>query len=463
MTHTRISVDGFNRNGDNYPFVTNVTYLKLLIEDLHISTVRPNVPALWLRWYSADVGLPADAWVPSPVNQVDLLIEDDDHTAIFDTRLFTFNSRLWSGNRYLLTWTDDDTIIMATVQKDTALQRGYVATQALLDPRVTDWRPRPITDVKVRDGNQLVSAVRSDGSVQFREGYNADFGTGTAVSDRGERLSAVSLNFLAGAGLGRHAGCDLNRGVTKIGGAAPDAQGNLLINGDSCVTLKPRLLFSPDGAVVQPGTFTLHDGCSAPCECDDFTDLYKYVRRTWSRYQSIAGRASKIRDLYHGIRDYMATAQECSERQTLRVFVWPIRPCTFAAAVGVCNPSDEPIHDVTLEFSISDGEVDIGANAVCDSIYRVDYFNAQQMPTPYYFEQPLPNARIVLRCIPPGSMGYVVFRGVVPSLPDTQPVKLCVFCPVGMPLPLQTPDEYCGEAALSCEAAENCDGAPTSA
>lgn len=454
---SRISVDAFPDNGINYPFVAFLPELPYLVEDLHISTIVSPLPSLWLKWYRSDVGLPPQPDVPAVVNAVDMLIADDEDNTVFDTREMQFEQRLWSGNRYICTWTSESTVIVATIQKDPQLASGYATQKGLLDPRATDWRPRPLTDLKVSTARSVLSAVRSDGTVKFREGYNSNLLASTGISERGERIQLLDVDYAAGAGLGRYAGCDFNLGITNLGGAVPNAIGDVLINGDSCFSFTPKLLFGPGGATLVPGTFLLRDGCEAPCNCDDFASLYKYIRRTWSRYQAIAGQANQIRSAYHAIRDYMASAKECSERQTLRVFVWPIRPCTFAAAVGICNPTDEPLHDVVIDFSISDAnDVDLGANASCDSIYRVDYFQSQVMPTPYYFEQPLPNARIVLRCIPPGSMGYVVFRGIVPESGHEQPVKICAICPVGVPLPLKTPDTHCGHAELVCEEPENC-------
>src|SRR5690606_3362719 len=102
MYSAQIGVDAFEDNGINYPFVAHLPELPYLIEDLHVSSFKPAVPALWLRWYHADVGLPVGVGVPPAVNSVDLLLEDDNHEVVFDTRLWAFTQRLWAGSRYLI-------------------------------------------------------------------------------------------------------------------------------------------------------------------------------------------------------------------------------------------------------------------------------------------------------------------------------------------------------------------------
>lgn len=456
-----IGVDSLPLSGSNYPFVAAVGSLLDVIEDLHISTVAKPRIGLWLRWVAGLGSATADSGVPTPVNVADLLIGDDTNAFVIDTRGFSLRLDQWAGSRWVLTWTGPDTVVTATVQMQDALKAGYLATNALLDPRTVDWRPEALRDVLVHTGSQYVSVLRSDGRVRFREGYNTNIVTASRISNRGENSQDIELNFQAGSGLGLAPGCGLFAGIRSLGGAVPDDNGDLLVTGDRCLSVQPVIEFVGEGALLVPGEITIRDACAAGCTCADFTDLYQYVTRTWSRYRSIASRASDIRDAYHGIVAFMRAARECAERKYLRAFVWPVRPCTVAAAIGICNPTDEPLYDVELEATLTDAtDVAIG-NASCDSIFRVDHHRGQLLPTPYYFEEGFPNARVILRCVPPGSMGYVVFQAALSSAEDDLAVKLTVSCTAGPGggLPAADPASY--TANLTCQEPTECEASTT--
>lgn len=453
----RVSLDASLFSGSNYPFVQHTITASRVIEDMHITWETASQSGLWLTKFNSLFGNSVDIDFV-PVHDVDLLLLNDDQTVAIDTREFSYESQSWDQNRFIAIWRADFTEITAVINKANLIDSGFEETRGLLDARVTDYRPTPVTDIRVFSDGEYRSALRSDKSVRFRSGYNNRITSESLTNDRGERASSVELTFEAGAGLGRHPACDTSVGVRSLGGAVPDATGNLLVSGDACLYIRPKLNFSGNVASVAPGQFVFSDGCEAPCSCGDFSDLYNYAKRTWSRYQTIAARANDIRVIYHAIRDYMANVKACAERHPLRIIVWPVRECQFAAAVGLCNPTNVPLRDVVIEFNVQDaGGSDIGSSVVCDSIHRVDYEDSQQMPVPYFFEAPLPTARIRLRCVPPGSMSYVVFKGSVPEAEHGRPIRICGTCPTGVPEPLPTPSPSCGEATLECPEPVNCD------
>lgn len=452
-----IGQDSFARSANTYPFVPE-TPVNEIIEDIVISSFETPQIALWMTWVSGLGTAAGDSSAPPPAHEVDLLIQDENSDLLLDTRSFpTFHKDPGTNGRETLRWISETTSITMIVNRSdpSSIKSRYRLSRALLDPRTTHWRARPLLDLKVWTGSEYVSATRSDGTIRIREGLNAKITTETEVSNRGEGVHDLNLDFIGGEGQGRFPACDHGIGVRKLGEAMPDAQGDLVVHGDSCIDVQPAVDFSGETATIRTGEFTVRDGCSAPCECSDFSQLYKYTRQVWSKYQDIARRANELRDEYHSIRDFMDDVRKCAERQTLRVLMWPVRDCTFAAAVGLCNPSDQPIHDVTVQFNFTT-QHEKPILPVCDTIYRVDHYEGQQMPTPYMFEEGFPDPQIKLRCIPPGSMGYVVFKAEFPDAVEGDKACFRAFCPVGVPLPLVPPDpvETCVDTV--CPENEDC-------
>lgn len=274
-----VGQDSFARSANAYPFVSE-TPVQAVVEDLVVSSFETPVLDLWLTWVAGLGTAATDPNVPAKVHAVDLLLQDENTTLLFDTRDFEeFELVEWDNNRWIATWTSDTTTITLVYNDRDNPKAGYRLTRALLDPRTQHWQARPLTDLKVWTGEEYVSALRSDGEIRFREGFNALVATEPAVSDRGETVQDLNIDFVGGEGQGRYPACDHNLGVRKLGEAVPNSVGDLVIHGDSCIDIRPVLVYGTGSVAVSIGEFTLADGCSAPCECVDFTNLYAYIRK----------------------------------------------------------------------------------------------------------------------------------------------------------------------------------------
>lgn len=455
---SQLSLDTFPRSGTNYPFVAPPGNLAKSVQDLSISSFDTPRVDLWLKWVVGlgEFDVIAD---PAAVHAVDLLIVDDNDTPIFDTRTWSYQEYSWTGNVIVASWRNATTVITATVVRDPTSDYFQATQVGLLDPRVAEWRARPVTDCQVLKDGSWVSAIRSDKSIRIREGYNARFVITESSNARGDTTSDIEIAFVSGEGLGLVDGCTADIGIQSLGDARPEANGDLLIGGDACISLTPVVQFGVDTATIVPGEFILQDACESPCKCSQFVDLLNYTKRVWSRLQTIALRSKEIRDAYHGIRDFLLDAKSCAEQNTLRGFVWPVRPCAFAAAVGICNPSDEPLHDVVLQFTIvGAGDVDLGAKVTCTSIHRVDHHLGQRMPVPYVFEAPLPEASVTLRCIPPGGMGYVIFHGEIDEPVEDTEVAIQISATSLGETVLPLPEDLRVQTKLVCPVDDNCEG-----
>lgn len=501
MQYGFLGPDQFESSGSNYP-LTVPTAVSPFLEDLAIDTSLTTADGLRVTWIAGIGEADADLNVPTKVNRFDMLIQNEMATILWDTRQFEYHEYEF-GAYYIGCWSRDDTVIQAVIKPDVAAKSGYRLSGAAIDSRSVTFRSRPVIDFEIWNGDEYVSTTAhlDHGKVlRLRRGYNTNLTTLQTRTTRGEIVQDVTVDIVPGAGIGRFPACDANLGISALGGAKPTEAGDLIITGDDCLRFQPKVTYDIDGATVVDGQFTLEDICQAGCQCEDFTELAKYTTATWNRMREIATRANEIRNQYHSIRDHMAAVKECAEKQPLRLEAWPIRPCEMAVMVGVCNPGDENMEDITVQLDIktTDDEPIDDAIVHCDSIYRVDHESGKPLPKPYSFESPMPGAQIKFKCIPPNSMGYVTFRlklaqSEIPTTeesttadpgptttatgPTTTPtptttaapvpneVKFCLFCPVGMPLPWKTPDELCKTVDVSCSEDKECgptsDGTPT--
>ncbi|GIW89579.1 MAG: hypothetical protein KatS3mg109_0011 [Pirellulaceae bacterium] len=446
-------------SGRSYPFVDGEPNGVAAVEDLFVSTDAQPDPVLRLFsvWTPRTTGV--DPGVRPGAHEYDLELYNS-AGALFDTRDFSIvRKSTWGTSREVVTWIEGSTVITAVFNTVNEYPGAFFLERGYLDPRVVSWRRPAIRDVLVYKNGGYVSARRSDNRVVFREGHNCDLSVTTETAVTGELTSVIQFDFEPGAGLGLHPGCDVELGITSIGGATPDAAGNVNLSGtDGCFAFEPKIDFiSNDVGVLNRGKFVLRDDCDVPCECEDFQAVYRYLRRTWSRYLALGRRAEAVRDRYHELREVLQEILACAEKKSLRALLWPVRDCQFAGLVGLCNPTDSALHDVELEFTLTTDSGQLSDEAdgpICDTINRRDFEEGNRMPEPYYFEQGLPVAKVRLRCVPPKSLAYVTFK-VNYQGQDKEEVEIRLRA-VTVPEPLPPQDEVTHKIKLVCPPKENC-------
>lgn len=457
--YNALGVEFFPGSGRNYPFIESEPHAIAAIEDLFISTETTPEPTLRLFSVATPRTTGADPGVRAAIHPYDLQIADSQGLR-FDTRNFSYSEEQWGDNRWIAKWTAGHTSITAVFNTKNEYPGSFFVSKGYLDPRVVVWRTESVKDILLYQDGEYQSVLRSDRSAVFREGHNCDLQVSEDVALTGETVSVIATNFTPGSGLGFHPGCDVETGLTSIGGVLPDVSGNIILSGqDGCFAFEPKIDFSgSESGSIRRGEFEFRDDCDARCECQDFQRVYRYLRRTWVRYLAIAQRAEEIRDKYHELRDLMVAMKECAERRALRAVIWPVRECTFAALVGICNTTDEPLKDVELTFkitNISDGsELSEEEGPICETVHRVDQETELTMPLPYSLEDPLPLGRVKFRCVAPHSLAYVTFKANYEGQPD-QELELCVQ-PLVIPPPLPPQEEVCAKIKLECKKDENC-------
>lgn len=406
----------------------------------------------------AGLGQQSSSATTDPTNNaVDLTLLDTAGDVVIDTRAMMLTAKLWHDDIWHLAWKNRYESVQLICRRGSSLQAVYAPNNAYIDARCVHASPLGINRVEVFSAGYWTPAMRSDGTLRFRLGYNMEFTTKSAISARGERVADWFIDAVPGAGLGRFEGCLTAAPIRKIVNQAPTDAGEFFLTGDPCLTVKPVFEFGSDTVKVVDGKLELDDLCEPPCTCDDFTEVYQYAKRVWEELKRRAARAEAIRDDYHQVRAVWMNLAQCAESNLLRVKAWPQRGCGIIGIVGFCNPTDDVIRDVTLKINVrTDEDVDLPGNLLCESVTRVDYDQGDNFPAPYVFEEGFPNAKVQLKCIPPGQMSYVSFQYTPDGLEDGDTVRLCVELDSECPVGIRDQTRRCYDTKLLCKPEENC-------
>lgn len=404
-----LGVDNVLFGGEAYPF-TQASELSFWLEDLHISTHRQLTLPLRLNWISLDIEEgQLDVGVPPAVNPADLQFATN-ALDIIDTREMEHAVRVWDPALEVHVWKDEDTVIQAVLRTDVE-QRGRLGNRDYIDPRAISYRPQLLQDVRVKVGDNVVSALRSDKTLRVKAGYNMQLGSSSQIDARGERFSQLDIDAVPGAGLGRFPGCDVNTGIVSLGGAQPTVEGNLLLGGDNCITVRPKVTFESNVATVYPGEFDISDACTAACECGDFVSVVNYATQVWNRYRVLAARAQSLQVGYHDLRAELVAWRECAQSNPLRVHTWKAQPCAVGIGVGVCNVDPSCLSGATLTVKVKDsGGNDIGGSVAEGDAFQVEYTGGLGYNVPAGFSLADGTYSFQLPDVEPGRMGFVFLR-----------------------------------------------------
>jgi len=409
-----LAVDNVEYGGSAYPFLL-MNDASLVILDLHVSTILSERDEVEVRSI-AGVGDPGlDPETPAALHDVDLELVVGD-TVMIDTRQMTFTDRLWNVNIWVYCWQSPDTVIQAVVRKDPLLLPHYRFTGAVLDPRVLSFRPKGVTDVRIRQPSGWVSAIRSDGSMRVRAGYNMRYSSESLVSARGERVSRLIVSAQPGAGLGRFPACDANVGITALGGSLPTSSGNLAISGDDCISFEPKVVYSASAASVTPGSYIVRDDCHARCSYEDFSAVANRAIAVWNQMSVLASRIMSIRDGYHAVREQLIDWGRCSQANPLKLNIWRAPPCGIGLGFGIANVSNECLTGLSLTLRMTDLEDTLLDGSVLEQggVYAVQYLGTRAFSAAGSYTELDGTFTFELAPIKPGQVGYVFVRYELP-------------------------------------------------
>lgn len=410
----RLGVDGFPYNGRSYPFFRDTVAARFL-EDIHISWQRSPLPEVHLKTAVGVGTLAYDGEFERGPHEIAFTFSDAQGEEVLRTHGMTHTSRVWCDNVKVHQWVSDEAVIQATVRHNGPLYDFYEFDQLALDPRALDFRPVHLRDVVVNYNGSNQSVIRENGNIRVATGYNVEFDTSSFRSDRGEKISQLKINASPGAGLGKFPGCDANVGITQLGGVSPTPEGDLLLSGTDCLSVRPAVNFTNVSALVLDGKFHVRDGCEAPCDCGDFASVANYAIGIWNQYRVLASRISDIRDDYHELRNQILNWKSCVERNPMRLHTWRAPPCGLGVGAGICNVSDECLTGLSLNFTLDDGEGESIGSINSDYVYQTRYASGlgYNTTTPYTADGNQIN--IPLDDIEPGQMGFIFFRFEFPE------------------------------------------------
>lgn len=447
-------------SGSNYPFLGSNS-MTAVVEQcaIFLYNQRPR----YIRIDSI-FGLGVAGGSSPAVNAVDVILRDTTGEIVMDTRYCAYNELQWDGDRWLLEWLGLGTRLRLIALRNDSLQAVYAEPAAYLDARCVHASARTFEGATFFSKGANYSVRRSDRTIRIRAGHNLSVRVASGLSARGERSKDIFLDAVPGEGQGKFEGCLTEAPVRTISNQQPSDTGDFFLSGDKCLTVKPHVVFQGGQATVSSGRLVTDDLCAPPCTCDDFTEVYQYAKRVWGELKRRAARAEQLRDDYHQIRDIWSNMAECAESNLMRVKGWAQRNGVIVALAGFCNPTDEPIRDVTLRLSIKDADDETLSGALnCETISRVDFKTGDNYPMPYSFEEPLPDATVKLECIPPGQMSYVVFQYTPEGLEDGDTVRLCVELDSELPPGVREQLPRCYDAKIDLKDYSDCDpNAPTS-
>jgi len=267
--------------------------------------------------------------------------------------------------------------------------------QAELDERVSQLLPKRVRSLRVN-----TTTVR--GHVALSNGYNTflfpgnDTRTSTTAAIPPAVLPDANFPFATGAelrqknritlsaspgdGLGKYPGCpELDVIIRRINGVRPQGEldssgkpqtnaGNFLLAAEECYYVRqPTTLLNgtaipkndlvpanpgPAGAIPAPG-FRIGNDCGPCCECVEFANTYKAMRRLRDDFNLLGERAESTRDLYKANMDRWVSQKECREDHPLRLAVdqaYGGGTLVISAAGAICNSSDKCITNVDLKI-----------------------------------------------------------------------------------------------------------------
>jgi hypothetical protein len=364
----RTAVNQSPGGGSIYPLLSDHALVPLVLdfylsyEDEACSYAAP----FCLRWLSGfgTNSVAAPGGMPTPTHEYDLLVTDANDEVVFDsTQADDINVVEWGDDRKVAEWIVGEAVarIVFYVDEAASFDTEMAQEDALLDPQT--YRRLPKRVVALRVG---VTELR--GNVQIQAGFNValDAILGERV-DGTAFTNAITLDGVAGAGLGRVDGCEegdpLLRTINQI---QPDASGNFIIEADDCFRWQLPLLVTQedDGPRTAEyaendltteeaqAAFKLYDDCLPCCDCHFFARTYIGLSRAWDQWLELSEEAERIRDVYESNRDRWLAQLACRVNNPAKLVTSSEPNCKGFMGGLYCNLSEACLRDMEVRFTV---------------------------------------------------------------------------------------------------------------
>lgn len=383
---------GVNPEGSDYPFVDPQDDIRGLLADAFLAhevrAVKLPLRIVWIRGlgegFASSYSSQSSESSASDFtdHDVDVVIKDANDVTIFDSREADSYRQSDFGTRLRIhEWIQVDTSVCRIVQHtqfedaEDVYSIPYIIspTNGILDERVSQLLPRRVTSLTAN-----FTTMRE--SVQLVSGYNTVLTPGDdSISVPGQGLPSalipritpsfsnrptlrprqkITLSAHAGSGLGAFPGCDDEAiYIERINAVPPDSDGDFLLSAGECYYVRqPDTVLADDLRTRDtPATLKIGNDCGPCCECIEFAQTYKGVRRLWDKFNTLGNTAEDARDLFKINLRRWASQKECREGSPLRLAsaVTAVGDALYVDISGaICNTTDACLLDLDLTIGL---------------------------------------------------------------------------------------------------------------
>lgn len=336
-------------SGTDYPFVGQDDTLGWVVLDVYLSYVD-NTQQFTFPFY---LSLRPTAY--SPTATFDAKILDDTNAVVFEGSVSSVVA--WDANRFIGEVNVDDAVLRLVIHApcfDVMALNTWVTSTHALDARTYSKLPKRVRSLRV-------SLSEYQENIQIVAGYNIQLEQRATTATEGSRLkNQIYLDGVAGAGIGRLAGCDPeDQPLRLINQVGPDEFGNFSIEFSDCYRAQ-RQATVDYGAATPTTTFAssshrsslrVFNDCRACADCSYFVRTYRGLKVMWDKYATIATAAEAVRDQLQENIDRWNAAADCRGTHLLQTVFTAEPECRFFVGAMYCNYSECCIAQPELRFT----------------------------------------------------------------------------------------------------------------
>lgn len=366
-TATRTAVNQPPNGGSDYPFTENMSSnLAEMVQDLYLSyqddagDFRLPFAVTYLRKFGTDpVG-------PGGIHDYEIRIHDADSNPVFLSEdAESFSQTAWGTNRHVLQWILGESVLKVVYSDEFAADYSGDLTVAdgVLDPRTCNRLPGRVRSITV--GNTVLT-----GPIKFRAGYNLAITPEALTRNEGGRTgTALLMEAIPGAGLGRRPGCEeIDDAIYTINKIPPAPGGLFRFEADDCFRLRRPVEVTGGVDEIRTAGFALNgytnhqarsmlvleDHCTPCCECQDYVNTYYGLRRVWNMWQENATILESARDTLAADADRWNAAVSCGAVNPGRIVAVAMPECRLFVGASFCNTTQCCLGEhelwITLQF-----------------------------------------------------------------------------------------------------------------
>jgi len=339
--------------------------------------------------------------VTVPLSSSEIRVQFIDGTVILDTAAGATCEGLEFGDWYVLEWKDfspfeEDNIAFVKILVDKTKVSTFFTgptvtpTDAIFTSRVTQKRPSRVNTIK-RSG----APSAASGDVELVEGYNVAIGIGGSsgltafvepilddLRTGGDVRPTTRLIFdaIAGAGRGQFVGCgSVDRVLRTLNGVGPNEHGDFALDPRDCYWMELPVTGTTGGSgagwdqvvSIDENTIKLNNDCEPCCSCQDYVNVYRFMKRLWRMAQEAAAHVERARQEYNDLVETLKKEKACREGLGLEIKVssrpdWIVPVQALVTNNQACNVGPT---EVIFEFEGPTSAIIVPGSAYMDADY----------------------------------------------------------------------------------------------